>query len=508
MHPALTNLEVICTISSYTQRRSLPALASTCHAFKHPALNALWRDLQSVKPLVRCLPSHLFGGLRGVELREPLDDGMWDTLFKYTSRVHSITVPQSDVLEPLCLVMLSCPSAPASLFPNLRKLTWHAYGTRPAAEFLRMAFVPSLVELDIDISSPSSAFFSALSSLGKSCPHLQNMTVNVQNDFRTEDLMAEMSPFVTRPISQLHRLQILSVCGIRVQGMEHFVELRALQSLSLDLTTSSAWDTKSHLLFPGFHDLTLLNLSTGAVEQASNFLSSLQVVSSKEIKVDFIDGPYESIGSKSTAISQFFAVVQERCDNDKLEFVSLDGVYSEQAHIRRSVFAPLYACHNLTRLLITNVCDISMSDKELCQLATAWPKLQVLQIKCYTTDKTAVPTFHGLTSLLWRCPALTSLALVIDTTKLGGIDLKGPGGGRCNKHLEFLALGNSPIEVPVNVALIISGLFPNLKKVDLDCWDAYQTNSTAQQKSVRQQWKLVNSIIGGFSVVRERGIEA
>jgi hypothetical protein len=60
MHSALTNLEVIYTISSYTQRRSLPALASTCRAFKHPALNALWRDLQSMEPLVKCLPSDLF----------------------------------------------------------------------------------------------------------------------------------------------------------------------------------------------------------------------------------------------------------------------------------------------------------------------------------------------------------------------------------------------------------------------------------------------------------------
>ena len=34
----------------------LAALARTCHAFKDPALDALWRDLIDLSPLVRCLP--------------------------------------------------------------------------------------------------------------------------------------------------------------------------------------------------------------------------------------------------------------------------------------------------------------------------------------------------------------------------------------------------------------------------------------------------------------------
>ncbi|KAG1752899.1 hypothetical protein EDB19DRAFT_1627623 [Suillus lakei] len=65
MHPALRNLEVIHTISSYTERGTLPALAATCRAFEHPALNVLWRDLDSVEPLIRCVPGDLFSFLQG-----------------------------------------------------------------------------------------------------------------------------------------------------------------------------------------------------------------------------------------------------------------------------------------------------------------------------------------------------------------------------------------------------------------------------------------------------------
>ncbi|KAG1900584.1 uncharacterized protein F5891DRAFT_1032737 [Suillus fuscotomentosus] len=468
MHPALQNLEIICMISSYVKCSSLPSFASTCRAFEHPALNALWRDLQSVKPLVQCLPDDLFGfdELGGVALQEPLDDRMWHTLFKYTSRVHSITVPNDmEAINPVCLLVLSCSSAPALLFPNLRKLEWHASGTHCAADFLRMVFVPSLLELNMDIPSASSAFFSVLSSLGTSCPRLQNMSLNY--GFRPLILSFEASPFITRPISQLHHLHTLSVCDLGIQGIEHLTELRALESLSLKFTIDSAWDIVD-LSLSGFHNLQSLSLSTVTMEQASDFLSSLQFVRTKEIRVDFEDQ------DESTAILRLFAI---------------------------SIFAPLYACRNLTQLLVGSVCYISMSNKELGQLVTAWPKLQVLQIKCYPSDDSdsIIPTFHGLITLLGRCPALTSLTLVINVTKLNGIDLKSPGGGCRNERLKFLALGNSPIKVPVNVALIISGLFPNLKKVD--CWDAYPMG---QKKSVKQQWELVNSIIGGFSLVEER----
>ncbi|KAG0700854.1 hypothetical protein DFH29DRAFT_876323 [Suillus ampliporus] len=515
MHPALTNLEVISIISSYTQRASLPALASTCRAFEHPALNALWRDLQSVGPLVRCLPSDLFSIDQGcVVLQKPVDGKMWDTVFKYASRVHSITVTQSDcltVLERLGVLMLSCPSTPASLFPNLRKLTWCLDETRVFAEVLRTVLVPSMSVLDVQIPSASPALLSVLSSLGTLCPHLQNMTVNVR--YATNDsLLRKISPFITQSISQLHHLHTLSVWDLGTQGIEHVMQLRALQSLSLDLRTSSAWDTKSPLQFPGFHDLKLLDLSTSTLQRASNFLSSLQVVKSKEIKVSFTSQAANFSGSGSETLSQFLTILQKRYDDNKLESFSLHGV-SGQIFTKMSVFTPLHACRNLTQLVIEGAGDISMSDKELCQLARAWPKLQVLEITCYS-NTTTVPTLHGLIDLLRLCPALTSLALVIDATKLDGIDLKFPGGGNRNKHLRFLALGNSPIRSPPDVALILSGLFPRLEQVNLAYWRTTSVYSSSQkapvvkQRELLKQWELVNSCLGAFSIVKGRGIEA
>lgn len=175
-------------------------------------------------------------------------------------------------------------------------------------------------------------------------------------------------------------------------------------------------------------------------------------------------------------LSQFLAILQKRCDNNKLEHFTFIAFSNRMTGIRTEpgVLASLRAFSNLTHLDIGRGCDISMSDEELCYLTGAWPKLQVLRISCCViidSDTTAVPTFHGLIRVLRLCPALISLALVIDTTKLDGIDLRSPGGEHFYNHLKVLSLGSSIIDSPLNVALILSGLFPHLGQVNLGCWD-------------------------------------
>ncbi|KAG2074691.1 hypothetical protein BDR04DRAFT_1092908 [Suillus decipiens] len=509
MHSALTNLEVIYTICSFTQLRSLPALASTCREFEYPALNALWRDLQSVEPLVKCLPGDLFSTDQGCVLQKPVDSKTWDTLFKYTSRVHSITVTQkrcSTVVEPLSVLMLSCPSTSAYLFPKLSKLIWHAEGTQIFAQFLRMALVPSIVVLHVEIVSASSAFLSVLSSLGALCPRLQNMTMRIRSE---TNVSHKVSPFITQPIAQLQHLHTLSVWDLGSQGIEHLMKLRVLQSLDLNLRESSAWDKNLCLQLPGFHSLKWLGLDTRTIEQASNFFSSLQVVRSSQVRVCFMSQVAHFVANASTTLFQFFTILQRRCDTIELQYLSLIG-HSGSTCMKPDVFAPLHAFPNLTHLLIDDVCNISMSDEDLCQLMGAWPKLQALKFNRYITfNGTTVPTFHGLIRLLRLCPALASLSLVIDTTKVDGIDPKCPGGGLCNKNLKLLSLGDSPINSPLNVALILSGLFPLLDQVNLGWWHMMRLMSPSYQKEpAMEQWVLVNSFLHGFNVVRERGIEA
>ncbi|KAG2355754.1 hypothetical protein BDR07DRAFT_1425268 [Suillus spraguei] len=506
MHPALQNLEVIEIICSYTNHGTLPALACTCRVFEHAALNVLWRDLQSVGTLIRCMPDELFVIEPGrMVLQKPPDDKMWDTLYRYTSRGHSIRQPyESMYIEALSSILLSCPLAPASWFPNLRNLTWKANGTRGAAVFLRMALVPTLLVLEVEVSaSVSAAFLSVLSSLGTLCPRLQSMTLNHHPIL--DQSIRKISSFIVKPISKLHHLRVLDIWELGDQHIQHIMELQALQSLKLKLGASSTWEKQSHLQLPGFHDLHSLFLCIYNFGYACNFFASVEVVRSKEICISFYP---PSPARASTILSQFLDILQERCDCNKLECFSLAGNSRIPLAVASGVFTLLHAFRNLTRLNIQEGYNISVSDEELCQLVRAWPKLRVLQISSYVAiDTTTVPTFHGLIGLLRLCPALISLALVIDTTKLDNIDLTNPNGGSLNTCLNRLTLDNSLIDSPVNVALILDGLFPHLEQVDLDCWERIPMSNLPQKIPAMEQWVSVNDILRGFSVVRKRCVE-
>ncbi|KAG1762908.1 hypothetical protein EDD22DRAFT_537528 [Suillus occidentalis] len=509
MHPALRILEVIDNISLHVGQKSLPALASTCRAFESPALNVLWRNLESVEPIVKCLPSELFSTNRHKDtvLQKPLDHKMWDTLSRYTSRVHSITQSRkSKFIELLSLIILAYPSAPTSFFPNLRQLTWFTDDTtHDAAEFLRMALVPSLLSLTVRISPASPAFLSVFSSLGTLCPRLQCMTLN---HGRSIDEPFSKSPFIMQPISQLRHLCDLHIWDMGIQEIQQIMQLEALQRLVLDMHVSlSAWDKPSPLQLPGFRNLEVLTIKVNALKRLMNFFSALTIVRIKKVEVRLIDIAIQSPADVPPMLSQFLAILQERCDNNKLESFNFIAATTKSGVMESGIFAPLRAFGNLIHLDLDMCCHISMSNEELCYLVGAWPKLQFLQFGCHVIvdlDTIAVPTFPGLECLLRLCPALTSLALVIDTTKLDGIDLKCPGGEHFAHHLTDLTLGNSIIDSPVNVALVLSGLFPHLERLDLSCWDENDMKPQYKKTSAMEEWVSVNSFLYAFSVVRER----
>ncbi|KAG2074688.1 hypothetical protein BDR04DRAFT_1229261 [Suillus decipiens] len=199
-------------------------------------------------------------------------------------------------------------------------------------------------------------------------------------------------------------------------------------------------------------------------------------------------------------LPQFFATLQERCDNNKFECFCLSATF-EKPPVGSRVFESLRAFRNLTFLDIEAGCDISISDEELCYLTEVWPNLQLLRMSCCAavdSDTTAVPTLRGLINLIRLCPVLFSLALVINTTKLYGIDLRSPSGEIFSEHLTDLTLGNSVISSPPNAALMLNSLYPHLRRVNLECWDKSPMESLPQKKLAMEQWELVNSFLHGF----------
>jgi hypothetical protein len=57
--PEATNKLLEAVLESPNGKRSLSRLARTCRALSEPALNILWRDLDSLVPIIGLFPGHL-----------------------------------------------------------------------------------------------------------------------------------------------------------------------------------------------------------------------------------------------------------------------------------------------------------------------------------------------------------------------------------------------------------------------------------------------------------------
>ncbi|TBU34673.1 hypothetical protein BD311DRAFT_290970 [Dichomitus squalens] len=171
-------------------RRSVSRLARTCKAFKEPALNVLWRDLDSLTPLLGLFPSTILkrarrpgmGLVRLLSLSAPQaplltqlftsaapasllsqfaeqtkapegDD--WARVLAYGQRVKSIAyVEMSGNIAPSILPLLEEHRPATYLLPNLASLTWKVE-TAANLERCRMFLGPFVESVQLEVGSKS-----------------------------------------------------------------------------------------------------------------------------------------------------------------------------------------------------------------------------------------------------------------------------------------------------------------------------------------------------------------
>ena len=76
--PEATNKLLEAVLESPNGKRSLSRLARTCRALYEPALNILWRDLDSLVPIIGLFPGQLLKKAKkpGLGLVSNIDDGL------------------------------------------------------------------------------------------------------------------------------------------------------------------------------------------------------------------------------------------------------------------------------------------------------------------------------------------------------------------------------------------------------------------------------------------------
>ncbi|KAI0673375.1 hypothetical protein C8Q78DRAFT_622453 [Trametes maxima] len=136
-------------------RRSVSRLARTCKAFKEPALDVLWRDLDSLTPLLGLFPSTILRRARrpGLGLTKPPEKQDWARLLAYGPRVRSVAfVESSGNIHPSILPLLDEHKPAGFLLPNLTALTWKVESA-PSLERIRMFLGPRVESVVLEVGT-------------------------------------------------------------------------------------------------------------------------------------------------------------------------------------------------------------------------------------------------------------------------------------------------------------------------------------------------------------------
>jgi hypothetical protein len=124
-----------------------------------------------------------------------------------------------------------------------------------------------------------------------------------------------------------------------------------------------------------------------------------------------------------------------------------------------STLAPLFLFPNLTNIEIMLDASVELKDKDLENIAEAWPKLRVLCLFERTTTRHPELTLSGLLPLLAMCPELQELTLRMDASKIPSCAQLGDIRGR---NLLSLDVCTSPVfDAPEMVVFLILA-FPKL----------------------------------------------
>ncbi|KAG6370631.1 hypothetical protein JVT61DRAFT_11259 [Boletus reticuloceps] len=178
MHRALEIQEILLNIFEWERRdtSTLASLARTCHVFKEPALDLLWRELRNLSPLARCLPdaSHRLPGENTYAFSRPLAQTELDLLYRYTRRIRSIRDFHYGLDLESVMTFLNPPTT-RPLFPNLRTL--HCAYTKETMPLLHLP-LPSLVVLGVSFEDPRS-FQESLMSFPTFSPNIRKLSLLV-----------------------------------------------------------------------------------------------------------------------------------------------------------------------------------------------------------------------------------------------------------------------------------------------------------------------------------------
>ncbi|KAF7365300.1 hypothetical protein MVEN_00401800 [Mycena venus] len=486
MHRALQIIDIvekICEVTEYPylQRRDLAVLARTCKLFFDSAISVLWRNLDRVSPLLRCMPSDLWDITESDSFlnlhvqRRSITSADWERPLVYMHRVRSFRVDilfeTSDFLDALSS---SLPRNRSYIFPNLEVLDWYPKhnpdNDHPSEVFhyLRLFLTPNLKTLPL--STTSVADFGIIGNLGLECPALKEFSLAVAFLIDPQTPWDTATSGVSKFVSGLTHIESLSVPDLYDAALAHVAQLPQLKRL--DIRPATFTNLSAFPAANSFPVLTELYLST--MEQAIAMLTTLPECS----LVEFVVGDSENQPTNQVA-RQFYSTLASRCSHSSLRDIHIRGNHTEPAtfdmdqvslySVQGDILEPLFSFTNLVSVMLSHPVGFDLDDATIVAMVRAWPRIESLGFQAGSSGH--IPsrvTLEGLVTFSRHCPYLYCLRLTFDASVVPETN---HDAEEAQQTLRYLNVALSPIDHPQRVAKFLLAIFPKLTFIETLCDD-------------------------------------
>ncbi|KAJ7446402.1 hypothetical protein B0H11DRAFT_1745808 [Mycena galericulata] len=531
--PEATQKILEAILDSPNGKRAVSRLARTCRAWLDPALTVLWRELDSLVPIIGLFPSHLLKKARrpGLGLTTPPGEKDWDKILKYGGRVAKITYDElSNNVSASIFPILKEFSPTKYLLPNLQHITW------------RVVNPDSLDRASLFLNSDLQGIVLHLGGAGTRFATLPTLLADIGSRMKLKSFSINYSvalpdAFTDLLLSQdeLERVAIVAPGALSPAIGKCVACLPHLKSLQLDLTSRSlaavdgffselrsgdstpnsveshtdsgvfsgeevdfteirksllrlTGDTKKGSVFPALTQLQL----TGHASSVAAFLTHLSgPVTHLEMVIE--DPPdasdwrnlsvmiCEKFGS-SLASLRVGATLSSKF-GDLVRTTSRAAPAPSRLSLEHLSFLPL-----LRTISVDLPESVIFNDADIAHLAASCPSLEEVRLCPLARFSAATPpqlSLEGLAPLVRDCPRLNTLAVVINA-KGGSAE-----ASASSNSLIWLHVGHSWVTDTLQVAILLSHLAPHLETIK---WFTERNRPGFVEANARS-WQKVSDIL-------------
>ncbi|KAF9226224.1 hypothetical protein BS17DRAFT_776903 [Gyrodon lividus] len=465
--------EILEAIVSHVEQTGLARLARTSRFLQDVSLDALYKELNQLGHLLRCMTDDVCTVANGrLTLRRRMERGDLNTLKSYAARVRKLTVREAEpplpeeVVRALCMIRSNIDPA---LTPNLRTLHWEV--THPNYVYILPIFISRrLSTFSIPEKLASELWLPNVPPL---CPSLSSFSLNGPGKMEVD----------LGFLDQWSRLEFATCRAITLQAFKRIATCPALQSLAFTIPErSDAWLQAINIDNSSFPKLREAAITCLSLDAASTWLEKLQLQKLGSLRISMPNGV-----APPGSVVYLFNILQRHLLST-LSLYSSDPRMQHRHHLSASVLHLLFNCPLLTQLSI-NVSSFAIDDEDLEALSKAFPKLEILEIVANSGDEPSRITLDGLIPLLKHCPNLCTLNISIDASHVTD-HIDRPGDGVCNNRITELSLYNSPIGDVGRVAFFLSHILPNVR--------------TIVEIKTKDSWNMVAKILEAFALAKEQ----